>query len=177
MPLITAGQIVEEAVNFPLMAEDPTTPDKIAATFAENVMVVWRDKNGRWLWAIEPYAQVNVSTVTRVDLFAVASGVAGRLRSAKMQEEGAADLGSVDILPQQDASGDEMDEGEIAARQFFEAGEDATVVLHEAEQVLDLVALLVELPVGRALVDARGFGGITARAPSAATACRMASVS
>ena len=66
-------------------------------------------------------------------------------------------LGSVDILPQQDASGDEMDEGEIAARQFFEAGEDATVVLHEAEQVLDLVALLVELPVGRALVDARGF--------------------
>ena len=50
-----------------------------------------------------------------------------------------------------------MDEGEIAARQLLEAGEDAAVVLHEAEQDLDLVALLVELPVGRALVDARGF--------------------
>ena len=67
-------------------------------------------------------------------------------------------LGSVDILPQQDASGDEMDEGEIAARQFLEAGEDPPVVLHEAEQVLDLVALLVELPVGRALVEAGGSG-------------------
>ena len=51
-----------------------------------------------------------------------------------------------------------MDEGEIAARQFLEAGEDAAVVLHEAEQVLDLVALPVEVPVGRALVDAGGFG-------------------
>ena len=67
-------------------------------------------------------------------------------------------LGSVDILPQQDASGDEMDEGEIAARQFLEAGEDAAVMLHEAEQVLDLVPLPVEMPVGRALVAAGGFG-------------------
>jgi hypothetical protein len=51
-----------------------------------------------------------------------------------------------------------MDEGEIAVGQFLEAGEDAPVGLHEAEQVLDLVALLVELPVGRALVDAAGSG-------------------
>ena len=51
-----------------------------------------------------------------------------------------------------------MDEGEIAARQLLEAGEDPAVVLHEAEQDLDLVALLVEVPVGRALVDAGGFG-------------------
>ena len=51
-----------------------------------------------------------------------------------------------------------MDEREIAARQFVEAGEDAAVVLDEAEQVLDLVALLIEVPVGRALVDAGGFG-------------------
>ena len=71
---------------------------------------------------------------------------------------GALQLGSVDILPQQDASGDEMDEGEIAARQFLEAGEDAAVMLHEAEQVLDLVPLPVEMPVGRALVAAGGFG-------------------
>jgi hypothetical protein len=47
-----------------------------------------------------------------------------------------------------------MDEREIAACQFLEAGEDAPVVLHAAEQDLDLVALLVEVPVGRALVDA-----------------------
>ena len=51
-----------------------------------------------------------------------------------------------------------MDEGEIAARQFLEAGEDPPVVLHEAEQDLDLVALLVELPVGRALIEAGGSG-------------------
>ena len=70
-----------------------------------------------------------------------------------------------------------MDEREIAARQLLEAGKDAPVVLHEAEQVLDLVALLVELPVGRALVEAGARGGIAARAPSAATARRMASVS
>ena len=51
-----------------------------------------------------------------------------------------------------------MDEGEIAACQLLEAGEDAPIVLHEAEQDLDLVALLVEVPVGRAVVDAGGFG-------------------
>ena len=51
-----------------------------------------------------------------------------------------------------------MDEGEIAARQFLEAGKDPPVVLHEAEQDLDLVALLVELPVGRALIEAGGSG-------------------
>ena len=51
-----------------------------------------------------------------------------------------------------------MDEREIAARQFLEAGKDPAVVLHEAEQVLDLVALAVELPVGRALLAAGGFG-------------------
>ena len=51
-----------------------------------------------------------------------------------------------------------MDEGEIAACQLLEAGEDAPVLLHEAEQNLDLVALLVELPVGRALLDARSSG-------------------
>jgi len=51
-----------------------------------------------------------------------------------------------------------MDEGEIAARQFLEPGEDAPVMLHVAEQVLDLVALAVEVPVGRALVAAGGLG-------------------
>ena len=51
-----------------------------------------------------------------------------------------------------------MDEREIAARQFLEAGKDPAVVLHEAEQVVDLVALLVELPVGRALLAAGGSG-------------------
>jgi hypothetical protein len=51
-----------------------------------------------------------------------------------------------------------MDERELAARQFLEPGEDPPVVLHEAEQVLDLVALLIEVPVGRALVDAGGSG-------------------
>ena len=50
-----------------------------------------------------------------------------------------------------------MDEGEIAACQFLEAGKDPPVVLHEAEQELDLVALLVELPVGRTLLEAGGF--------------------
>ena len=51
-----------------------------------------------------------------------------------------------------------MDDREIAARQFREAGEDAAVVRDESEQGLDLVALLVELPVGRALLDAGSFG-------------------
>jgi hypothetical protein len=51
-----------------------------------------------------------------------------------------------------------MDEREIAACQFLEAGEDPAVVFHEAEQDLDLVALLVEVPVGRALIEAGGFG-------------------
>jgi hypothetical protein len=51
-----------------------------------------------------------------------------------------------------------MDEGEVAARQLLEAGEDAAVVLHEAEQDLDLVALLVEVPVGWALLDTGGSG-------------------
>ena len=50
-----------------------------------------------------------------------------------------------------------MDEGEMAACQLLEAGEDPPVVLDEAEQELDLVALLVELPVGRTLLEAGGF--------------------
>jgi hypothetical protein len=51
-----------------------------------------------------------------------------------------------------------MDEGEIAAGQFLEPGKDPPVVLHEAEQDLDLVALLIEVPVGRALIEAGGSG-------------------
>ena len=51
-----------------------------------------------------------------------------------------------------------MDEGEIAAREFLEAGEDPPAVLDEAEQDLDLVALAVEVPVGRALIEAAGSG-------------------
>ena len=72
----------------------------------------------------------------------------GRVRKSNFR------LGSVDVLPQEDTGGDELDEGEIAVRQLVEAGEDAPVVLHEAEQVLDLVALAVEVPVGRALLAA-----------------------
>ena len=65
-----------------------------------------------------------------------------------------------------------MNEGEIAARQLLEAGEDPAVVLHEAKQDLDLVALLVEVPVGRAFVDAGGFGREQGIRPVTAAAVR-----
>ena len=89
---------------------------------------------------------------------ASARAAAEREAKARLKQFVFVELGSVDVLPQEDASGDEMDEGEITARQLVEAGEDAPVVLHETEQVLDLVALAVEVPVGRSLVDAGGSG-------------------
>ena len=69
-----------------------------------------------------------------------------------------------------------MDEGEVAARPFLEPGNDPPVVLHEADKVLDLVALLVELPVGRALLAAGGRGRDHRQDLPAATALRIASV-
>jgi putative transposase len=67
-------------------------------------------------------------------------------------------LGSVDILPQQDASGDEMNECEITPGELVEAAEDAAEVLHLAEQALDRRTLLVEAPVGLACRGAGRMG-------------------
>jgi hypothetical protein len=63
-------------------------------------------------------------------------------------------LGSVDVLPQQDAGCGEMNEGEIPAGELVEAAEDAAEVFELAEQALDPGAFLVEVPVGRARVGA-----------------------
>jgi hypothetical protein len=60
-------------------------------------------------------------------------------------------LGSVDISSQQQASGGEVDESEVALGEFVEAGKDAPLVLEIAEHDLDLVAFLIKEPVGVAL--------------------------
>lgn len=51
-----------------------------------------------------------------------------------------------------------MNECEISAGELVEAAEDATVVLHFAEQTLDFGALLVEVPVGVACCGAGRMG-------------------
>ena len=83
-------------------------------------------------------------------------------------------LGPVDVLPQDYASGDEVNEGEKPSGEFVETGEDTPIVLHEAKHDLDLRALFVERPVDVTLDLAVGFGRT---APRSSIATKRASLS
>ncbi len=66
---------------------------------------------------------------------------------SKDQSDSGIRLGSVDILPEPDESGGEMQEAQVSGVQLLKPGEDPAIVLHLVDEAFHQMTLSVQMPV------------------------------